>query len=92
MEVQSGDGAGKYETTGHGSLVVCDESGDIIFVSGPAPGCDHDMNKLNGEAKEILELAGGVVADKGFQDQGTLRYPGEEAKGPRPLPARTRIQ
>ena len=62
--------AGKYKTTGHGSLIIGDESGNIIFVSDPAPGCDHDMKKLEGEVKEILELAGAVIADKGFQGSG----------------------
>src|SRR5450756_1755926 len=62
--------AGKYKTTGHGSLVISDESGNIIFVSDPAPGCDHDMKKLEGEVKEILGLAGSVVGDKGFQGSG----------------------
>ena len=62
--------AGKYKTTGHGSLIIGDECGNIIFVSDPAPGCDHDMKKLNGEAEEILELAGAVIADKGFQGSG----------------------
>jgi len=62
--------AGKYKTTGHGSLIISDESGNIIFVSDPAPGCDHDMKKLEGEVKEILELAGAVIADKGFQGSG----------------------
>lgn len=62
--------AGKYETTGHGGLIITDELGNVIFVSDPAPGCDHDMKKLHGEVKEILELAGGVVADKGFQGSG----------------------
>ncbi|MGH9437879.1 MAG: transposase family protein [Terriglobia bacterium] len=62
--------AGKYKTTGHGSLIISDESGGIIFVSDPAPGREHDMNKLEGTVKEILELAGSVVADKGFQGSG----------------------
>jgi len=62
--------AGKYKTTGHGSLIIGDEFGNIIFVSDPAPGCDHDMKKLKGEVKEILELAGAVIADKGFQGSG----------------------
>lgn len=62
--------AGKYKTTGHGSLIVSDESGRIAFVSDPAPGRDHDMNKLEGIVREILELAGSVVADKGFQGSG----------------------
>jgi hypothetical protein len=62
--------AGKYKTTGHGSLIISDDSGNIIFVSDPAPGCDHDMKKLEGAAKEILDLAGSVIADKGFQGSG----------------------
>jgi hypothetical protein len=62
--------AGKYKTTGHGSIIISDEFGDIIFVSDPAPGCDHDMTKLKGESEEILSLAGAVIADKGFQGSG----------------------
>lgn len=64
--------AGKYKTTGHGSLIISDEFGNIIFVSGPAPGCDHDMKKLEGEVKEILDLAGSVIGDKGFQGSGYI--------------------
>ena len=64
--------AGKYGTTGHGSLIIGDEFGNIIFASGPAPGCDHDMKKLEGEVKEILDLAGAVIADKGFQGSGYI--------------------
>ena len=63
--------AGKYGTTGHGSLIIGDEFGNIIFVSDPAPGCDHDMKKLEGEVKEILDLAGSVIADKGFKGLAT---------------------
>ena len=62
--------AGKYKTTGHGSLIIGDEFGNIIFVSDPTPGCDHDMKKREGEVKEILDLAGSVIADKGFQGSG----------------------
>jgi hypothetical protein len=62
--------AGKYKTTGHGSLIISDDSGNVIFVSDPAPGCDHDMKKLEGAVKEILDLAGSVIADKGFQGSG----------------------
>ena len=29
--------AGKYKTTGHGSLIISNECGNIIFVSDPAP-------------------------------------------------------
>ena len=62
--------AGKYKTTGRGSLIISDEFGNIIFVSDPASGCDHDMKKREGEVKEILDLAGSVIADKGFQGSG----------------------
>jgi hypothetical protein len=62
--------AGKYKTTGHGSLIISDDSGNIIFISDPAPGCDHDMKKLEGTVTEILDLAGSVIADKGFQGSG----------------------
>ena len=62
--------AGKYKTTGHGSLIIGDEFGNIIFVSDPAPGYDHDMKKREGEVKNILDLAGSVIADKRFQGSG----------------------
>ena len=62
--------AGKYKTTGHGSLIISDEFGEIILVSDAAAGCVHDMKKREGEVKEILDLAGSVIADKGFQGSG----------------------
>ena len=59
--------AGKYKTTGHGSLVVTNLQGRITFVSEPVTGNQHDMRKLKGSAVEkILEKAGGVFGDKGF--------------------------
>ena len=62
----------EIKTTGHGSLIIGDEFGNIIFVSDPAPGCDHDMKKREGEVKNILDLAGSVIADKGFQGSGYI--------------------
>ncbi|HYZ56273.1 MAG TPA: transposase family protein [Streptosporangiaceae bacterium] len=59
--------AGKYKTTGHGSLIITNLQGQIIFVSDPVPGNQHDMAKLKGsDAEMILKKAGGVLADKGF--------------------------
>ena len=59
--------AGKYKTTGHGSLIITNLAGRIIFVSEPVPGNQHDMAKLKGsECEIILKLAGGVFGDKGF--------------------------
>lgn len=59
--------AGKYQTTGHGSLIVTDLQGRVTFVSEPVTGNQHDMTKLEGSVVEkILKKAGGVFGDKGF--------------------------
>jgi DDE superfamily endonuclease len=59
--------AGKYKTTGHGSLIITNLAGRITFVSEPVPGNQHDMRKLRGSGCEtILKLAGDVIGDKGF--------------------------
>ena len=59
--------AGKYKTTGHGSLIVTNLQGHITFVSDPVTGNQHDMKKLKGSVVEqILKKAGGVFGDKGF--------------------------
>ena len=59
--------AGKYKTTGHGSLVVTNLQGRITFVSEPVTGNQHDMAKLAGsDVEKILKKAGGVFGDKGF--------------------------
>jgi hypothetical protein len=59
--------AGKYKTTGHGSLIVTTLTGRLTFVSEPVPGNQHDMAKLEGlQCEMILKLAGDVIGDKGF--------------------------
>jgi hypothetical protein len=59
--------AGKYKTTGHGSLVITSYDGDILYVSDPVTGNRHDMGKLSdSESEKILKAAGGVFGDKGF--------------------------
>jgi Helix-turn-helix of DDE superfamily endonuclease len=40
--------AGKYKTTGHGSLIVTNLQGHITFVSEPVTGNRHDMGKAEG--------------------------------------------
>ena len=63
--------AGKYKTTGHGSLIITTLDGRVTFVSDPVRGHEHDMAKLKGsECGTILKLAGGVLADKGFIGAG----------------------
>jgi hypothetical protein len=59
--------AGKYKTTGHGSLIITNMQGHVIYISDPVTGNQHDMRKLKGEtAEKILKKAGGVLGDKGF--------------------------
>ena len=59
--------AGKYKTTGHGSLIVTNLQGRITFVSEPVNGNQHDMAKLKrSDVEKILKKAGGVFGDKGF--------------------------
>jgi hypothetical protein len=59
--------AGKYKTTGHGSLIITNLQGRITFVSEPVTGNRHDMAKLKGsDVEKILKKAGGVFGDKGF--------------------------
>jgi hypothetical protein len=59
--------AGKYKTTGHGSLIITNLEGRVIFISEPVTGNRHDMAKLkDSECETILKAAGGVFGDKGF--------------------------
>jgi DDE superfamily endonuclease len=59
--------AGKYKTTGHGSLIIANLSGRITYVSDPVPGNQHDMAKLKkSDCEMVLKAAGGVFGDKGF--------------------------
>jgi DDE superfamily endonuclease len=68
--------AGKYKTTGHGSLVITNRFGRVTFVSEPVPGKDHDMAKLkDSDAEKILKASGGVVGDKGFMGTDYITTP-----------------
>lgn len=59
--------AGKYKTTGHGSLIITNLAGHITYVSEPVFGNRHDMAKLKGsDCEMILKAAGGAFGDKGF--------------------------
>ncbi|MGH3589818.1 MAG: transposase family protein, partial [Pseudonocardiaceae bacterium] len=46
--------AGKYKTTGHGSLIVTNLAGRVTFVSEPVPGNQHDMAKLKESECEMI--------------------------------------
>jgi DDE superfamily endonuclease/Helix-turn-helix of DDE superfamily endonuclease len=59
--------SGKHKTTGHGSLIITNLHGRVLYVSDPVTGNQHDMGKLKGSATEkILKKASGVFGDKGF--------------------------
>lgn len=59
--------AGKYKTTGPGSLIITNLAGRITVVSEPVPGTQHDMTTLaESECEVILKLAGDTIGDKGF--------------------------
>jgi len=59
--------AGKYKTTGHGSLIITTLTGHITYVSDPVTGNHHDMKKLSGsDVEKILKQANSVIGDKGF--------------------------
>jgi Helix-turn-helix of DDE superfamily endonuclease len=75
--------AGKYKTTGHGSLIVTNRAGRVTFVSEPVPGNQHDMAKLTGsECEMILKLAGDVIGDKGIHRNRLHHHSGSQAEGP----------
>jgi hypothetical protein len=68
--------AGKYKTTGHGSLIITNLTGRITFVSEPVPGNRHDMAKLKGsDCETILKLADGVIGDKGLTGTDYITTP-----------------
>jgi hypothetical protein len=74
--------AGKYKTTGHGSLIITNLTGRITFVSEPVPGNQHDMKKLRGSDSEmILKAAGGVIGDKGFIGTDYISTPVRKPEG-----------
>ena len=74
--------AGKYKTTGHGSLIVTTLTGRVTFVSEPVPGNQHDMAKLAGsECETILKLAASTIGDKGFIGTDYIITPVRKPKG-----------
>jgi hypothetical protein len=74
--------AGKYKTTGHGSLIITTRFGRVTFVSEPVAGKEHDMAKLKeSECEMILKLAGDAIGDKGFIGIDYIITPVRKPKG-----------
>ena len=65
--------SGKHKTTGFCSQVISDLAGDVIFVSEPLTGHNHDMTVLT-ETKtaEIIAAAFSGIGDKGYQGSGYI--------------------
>ena len=58
--------AGKYKTTGNGSLIVSSLVGKVCYVSDPVAGKNHDMAKIDEDVERILKAVGDAIGDKGF--------------------------
>ena len=65
--------SGKHKTTGFNSQVISNLEGDVIFVSEPLTGHNHDMTALS-ETKtaEIIAEAFSGIGDKGYQGSGYI--------------------
>jgi transposase len=65
--------SGKHKTTGFNSQVISTLSGDVIFVSEPLTGHNHDMTVLGKtETAEIIAEAFSGIGDKGYQGSGYI--------------------
>ena len=65
--------SGKHKTTGFCSQVISDMAGNVIFVSEPLTGHNHDMTVLS-ETKtaEVIAAAFSGIGDKGYQGSGYI--------------------
>jgi transposase len=65
--------SGKHKTTGCNGQVISNLAGDVIFVSEPVSGHNHDMTALS-ETKtaEVIAAAFSAIGDKGYQGSGYI--------------------
>ena len=66
--------SGKHKTTGFNSQVISNLAGDIIFVSEPVTGHNHDMTALSETetAEVVVAAAFSGIGDKGYQGSGYI--------------------
>jgi hypothetical protein len=65
--------SGKHKTTGFNSQVISNLAGDVIFVSEPITGHNHDMTALSETgAAEVITAAFSAIGDKGYQGSGHI--------------------
>jgi len=60
--------SGKHKTTGFNGQVIANLRGDLLFVSEPITGHNHDMTALaETETADIIAAAYSGIGDKGYQ-------------------------
>ena len=65
--------SGKHKTTGFNGQAVSNLRGDLLFVSEPVTGHNHDMTALaETEAADVMAAAFSGIGDKGYQGSGGL--------------------
>jgi hypothetical protein len=65
--------SGKHKTTGFNSQVISNLAGDVIFISEPVTGHNHDMTALSEtETAEVIAAAFSAIGDKGYQGSGYI--------------------
>src|ERR1700733_2466057 len=63
----------KHKTTGFNSQVISNLAGDVVFVSEPITGHNHDMTALSEtETGEVITAAFSAIGDKGYQGSGYI--------------------
>jgi hypothetical protein len=83
--------SGKHKTTGHNAQAVVLLNGDVVFVSDPVTGHNHDMTALRETATaSVTAAASGTIADKKHVGAGFVTPVKKPAV--RPVYARARIQ
>ena len=65
--------SGKHKTTGHNCQVVADLTGNVIYISEPMTGHNHDTTVLTKtETGDILKAALSWIGDKGYEGHATI--------------------
>ena len=61
--------SGKHKTTGFNGQLISNLAGDVIYISEPVTGHNHDMTALSETAAaEVIAAAFSGVGDKGYQE------------------------
>lgn len=65
--------SGKHKTTGFNGQAIANLRGDLLFVSEPVTGHNHDMTALAAtETADVMAAASSQIGDKGYQGSGYI--------------------